>query len=293
MEVYHRITERVRGAMWAHHRKLMPERQFKRILGYVYSNKYEYQIRFDRMTVVGTELGGKIEVACTPAGHVKRIRVNPCFEDLSVAERKKLLLSAYSNALKQGRDLMQEAETKVYNQFLRDLKPLVMGIRDNPEFYTVADDTEELASGTLQSPSNAGDKTVRTIPYARAFHPTHEWQQRTDAERRWLAGPEGMQWAKTLQGKQFLRYQKPELRPKGAPGAKRAVKPFELLTPYTNMDERELMQRNWQAFLDNKHVAEVMWTRSRLATQYKAQRQLQKTGQAWHSPINKEAETRW
>lgn len=271
----------------------MPERQFHRILGYVYSNKYEFQIRFDKMTVVGTELDGKIEVVCTPAGHVKRIRVNPCFEDYTVTERKKLLLSAYSRALKQGRQLMEQAETQVYHQFLRDLKPIVMGIRDNPEFYTVAEDTEELPGGTLQSASGTAANTFRTIPYARAHQPVHAWQERMDQERRWLQDEQGKRWSKTLQGKNYLRYMKPETKVKGAPGAKRSVKPFELLAPYTPMDERALMARNWQAFLDNKHVAETMWTRTRLADKFKTERLLQKTGQAWHSPINTEAETRW
>ena len=140
MEVYRRITERVRGALWAHHRRLMPERQFHRILAYVYNNKYEYQIRFDRMSVVGHAWGGRVEVQTTPAGFLKRVRVNPAVDDLTPAQQHKLVMAAYAEACRKGRALMEEAELKVYKQFLKDLKPIILGIRDNPEFYTVPED---------------------------------------------------------------------------------------------------------------------------------------------------------
>src|SRR5687768_16476997 len=102
MEVYHRIAERLRGALWAHHRRMMPERQFQRILAYVYNNKYQYQLRLDEMTCVGTELEGKIEVITTPGGHIKRVRMNPALADLDHRDRNRLLVSAYSKAKQQG-----------------------------------------------------------------------------------------------------------------------------------------------------------------------------------------------
>lgn len=292
MEAYRRITEKVRGALWAHHRRLMPERQFQRILAYVYNNKYEYQIRFDKMTCVGTEWDGKVEVATTPAGHIKRVRVNPEFEDLPRADQKKLLVSAYANAAKQGRDAMQEAEMKIYRQFLRDLKPIVLGIRDNPEFYTVPEDTHELPGGTVASATSAAGPE-RTIPYAKNRDATDVWQRRVSAQQEYLQTTEGKRWLLTLQGKRYQRYHMPERRPRGAPGAKKAVAPFELPAPYTAMDEVPLLKRNWQAFLDNKHVAEATWTRVRTADAMHAKREAQRTGRAWHSPINESAETRF
>ena len=72
MEVYDRILRKVRGSMWAHHRRLMPERQFQRILGYVYSHKYEYQIRLDAMSCVG-HAPHHVERAGVP-GHVRRAK---------------------------------------------------------------------------------------------------------------------------------------------------------------------------------------------------------------------------
>jgi hypothetical protein len=293
METYHRITEKVRGALWAHHRRLMPERQFQRILGYVYSNKYEYQIRFDQMTCVGTELGGKVEVCTTPAGHVKRVRVHPSFEDYSPTAQRKILVSAYSKAAKEGRGLMQTAEMKVYSQFLQDIKPIVLGVRDNPEFYTVAEDTEELPGGTVASQSSSADNTYRTIPYEKAFYPSHEVADRRKRQAGFLATDAGRAWLLTLQGKRYARYNMPERRVRGAPGAKKAVLPHEMLAPYTPMDEGPLKKRNWQAFLDNKHVAETTWTKVRLADRRQQQRELQKHGHAWHSPINTVAENKW
>lgn len=284
MEVYTRIVNRIRGAMWAHHRRLMPERQAQRILGYVYSNKYEYQIRFDQMTCVGTELDGKVEVAATPAGHIKRVRIHPSVEDLSATEKENLLFSAYMKAAQQGMKLMEDAETRVYKQFLADIKPIVLGIRDNPEFFTVAEDSVELPGGTLASPSQPSPQ--RTIPYERAFGPSHEWRHRAELQRKWLAGDQGRRWAKSLQGKEYMRYFMPSSRPRGAPGPKKAVQPFELPVAYTPMDEARLLRRNWQSYLDNKHVAETLWTRARIADREKTLRLLQKSGQAWHSPLS-------
>ena len=293
MEVYRRITERVRGALWAHHRRLMSERQFHRILAYVYNNKYEYQIRFDKMDVVGKEWGGKVEVMTTPAGFVKRVRVNPTFQDLPPPQRKQLLLAAYGKACAEGRRLMQEAELQVYKQFLKDLKPVILGIRDNPEFYTVAEDSTESLHGTLKSASTSPENTYRTIPFHRAYQPSHAVTQRHEQVQQWLQQQEGRAWLKSSKGKEFASRYLPETRKPGQPGAKKLVKPLELLAPYTPMDETRLQQRNWMAFLDNKHVAETMWTRAKIGDREKLQRRLQETGQAWHRPINPEAVNRW
>jgi DNA-binding protein YbaB len=294
METYRRITEKVRGALWAHHRRLMPERQFHRILAYVYNNKYEYQIRFDKMTCVGTEWEGKVEVATTPGGHIKRVRVAPEFEDLPRADREKLVVSAYSKAAKQGRDLMQEAEMRVYNQFLRDLKPIVLGIRDNPEFFTVAEDTEELPGMTLSSASSSDPSSVhRTIPYAKSFDSVDVFKRNQQREKDFFASDAGKRWLLTLQGKRYARYEMPEKRVRGSPGAKTSSAPVEVLAPYYEMDEKRLQRRNWQAFMDNKHVAESLWTRARAGDRLRMLREAQRTGRAWHSPINKQATTQW
>jgi DNA-binding protein YbaB len=294
METYRRITEKVRGALWAHHRRLMPERQFQRILAYVYNNKYEYQIRFDKMTCVGTELGGKVEVATTPAGHIKRVRVNPEFEDLPRDAREKLIVSAYAKAAAQGRELMQEAEMRVYRQFLRDLKPIVYGIRDNPEFYTVPEDTEELPGMTAASASSADPTALhRTIPYQTSWDSADLLRSARAAEKRFIDSGRGQQWLLTLEGKKYARYEMPERRVAGSPGAKKTVDPVELPAPYTEMDEKKLLRRNWQAYLENKGVAEALWTRSRTADRMRTDRQLQREGRAWHSPINKSATEQW
>lgn len=324
MEVYRRITERVRGSLWAHHRRLMPERQFQRILAYVYNNKYEYQVRFDQMEVVGTEWGGKVEVVTTPAGYLKRIRVNPCVEDLPQSARKQLILSAYGKACAEGRQLMQQAELRVYKQFLADLKPIVQGIRDNPEFFTVAEGSLETIGGTL---ANGEVKTHRTIPFDQAFQPSHEHQRRQRIHAAYLSTADGKNWARTIAGKAYLSkalaagateaYQATQSaagatattpvtalakvsqqlasarRPRGAPGAKTDAAPFELLAPYTPMDEGRLLRKNWMAYLDNKHVAETMWTRAKIADREKTLRLLQEKGHAWHRPINKAAAERW
>lgn len=292
MEVYRRITERVRGALWAHHRRLMPERQFHRILAYVYNNKYEHQIRFDRMEVVGREWDGRVEVVTTPAGFLKRVRVNPELEDLTPARQRQLVLSAYSQACEQGRRLMEQAELNIYKQFLRDLKPVIMGIRDNPEFYTVPEGAVETVGGTLAAGGGAVERH-RTIPAARAHGAAAAAAEREQWERAWLAGPYGARWGHTLQGKRYLAHHGPQFRPRGAPGAKRQAPAPELLAPYTPMDEARLLRRNWVAFLDNKHVAESLWTRAKVADREKQLRLLQEKGQAWHRPINPDATDRW
>eukprot|EP00796_Vickermania_ingenoplastis_P010214 gene10214-7158_t len=278
MEVYRRITERVRGAMWAHHRRLMPERQFHRILAYVYNNKYEYQIRLDEMTVVGREYGGRVEVVATPSGYLKEVRLHPAVEDLPARHQELLILSAYAKAQHEGQAIMAQAELQVYKQFLRDLKPIVTGIRDNPEFYTVAPGTTETIGGTL---AGTGDGARhRTIPAAKALQPQDQARARRRAELRWLQSDSGRRWARTLRGKAFLSQQSPVDRPRGAPGAKRSALPLDLPVPYTPMDETALLRRNWMAYLDNKHVAESLWTRTRTADREKELRRRQAAGEA-------------
>lgn len=296
MEVYRRITERVRGALWAHHRRLMPERQFHRILAYVYNNKYEYQIRFDRMSVVGHAWGGRVEVQTTPAGFLKRVRVNPAVEDLTPAQQHKLVMAAYAEACRKGRALMEEAELKVYKQFLKDLKPIILGIRDNPEFYTVPEDSVETVGGVLRRThgDTATDATPhRTIPMAKAHQPVDAVRQRYAWEAQWLASAQGQRWAHSLQGKEYFSKHGPQYRPRGAPGAKKRTLPFELLAPYTPMDEGRLLKKNWMAYMDNKHVAESLWTRTKVADREKQLRLLQERGQAWHRPINEDVVERW
>lgn len=278
MEVYQRITERVKGAMWAHHRKLMPERQFQRILGYVYNNKYEYQIRLDQMQVVGREWGGKVEVATTPAGHIKRVRVNPSFQDLPVKQQHALLLSAYSDAVKQGRLVMEEAEMRVYKQFMADIKPLVLGIRDNPEFYTVSEDSVETFGGTLKATNGNNSEVHRTIPFGGAVSAADLHRQKELIVKDYMS--KKPRWHLP----QKLVDSLPESRPRGAPGAKKTVAPFELRVPYTPMDETRLLRKNWMAFLDNKHVAEATWTKIKIGDREKVLREKRRTGQVWHTP---------
>eukprot|EP00758_Cryptobia_borreli_P001940 Tbor_TRINITY_DN2654_c1_g1::TRINITY_DN2654_c1_g1_i1::g.17997::m.17997 len=287
MEVYHRIAERVRGSLWAHHRRLMPERQFQRILGYVYNNKYEYQIRLDRMLCVGHEWDGKVEVATTPGGHIKRVRVNPTFQDLPVADQQKLLLSAYSSACKQGREIMEAAEMKVYKQFLQDLKPIVTGIRDNPEFYTVSENSVETIGGTLQPNDGSNEEVHRTIPYAKAYQPKDVFyaKQRLFKE---FSNKKPLWKDRPLHGRLYMSTKVPENRPRGAPGAKKSVAPLEIQAPYVAMDEARLLKTNWMAYLDNKHVAEATWTKTKIADREKTQRLLQRYGKAWHSPVNQD-----
>lgn len=293
MEVYRRITERVRGSLWAHHRRLMPERQFHRILAYVYNNKYEHQIRFDQMEVVGTEWGGKIEVVTTPAGFLKRVRVNPEVEDLTEHQRTQLILSAHSKACAEGRALMEQAELNIYKQFLQDLKPIVMGIRDNPEFFTVSPDSVESMGATLSEQREQPELVHRTIPAARSHQPTDEVRARHRWEQQWLQTAQGQDWSRSLRGKEYFAKHGPQYRPRGAPGAKTRAMPFELLAPYTPMDEGRLLKKNWMAYMDNKHVAETLWTRANIADREKKLRQLQEKGQAWHRPVNTDAVERW
>ncbi|CCW65563.1 unnamed protein product [Phytomonas sp. EM1] len=293
MEVYRRIMERVRGALWAHHRRLMPERQFHRMLAYVYNNKYEHQIRFDRMEVVGREWGGRVEVVTTPSGHMKRVRVHPSLEELTEYSRKQVILSAYADACRQGKELMKQAELNIYKQFLRDLKPIVLGIRDNPEFYTVPENSIESVYATLKKQEEQPRLTFRTIPAAKAYQPTDEVRRRHELFRQWLRSQQGSRWSHTLRGKEYFAKHGPQYRPPGAPGAKKQVLPFELIAAYTPMDEARLLKKNWMAYMDNKHVAESLWTRTKVADREKQLRKLQETGQAWHRPINDDALSGW
>lgn len=270
----------------------MPERQFHRILAYVYNNKYEYQIRFDKMEVVGTEWDGKVEVVTTPAGFLKRVRVNPAVEDLPQAARQALILSAYGKAVSDGRRLMEQAELRVYKQFLADLKPVILGIRDNPEFFTVPEGAVETIGGVLKTVDS--DVPIhRTIPFQKAYQPVHEHARRQAIIRDWMSADAGRQWARSIKGKQFMAKHLASTRAKGAPGAKTDVAPLEMLAPYTPMDEGRLLQKNWMAYLDNKHVAETMWTRAKIAEREKTLRLMQSRGEAWHRPIHQEAVQRW
>lgn len=298
MEVYRRITERVRGALWAHHRRLMPERQFHRILAYVYNNKYEFQIRFDQMEVVGHAWGGRVEVVTTPAGFMKQVRVNPAVEDLSKVQQEKLILCAYAEACSEGRKLMEKAEQIVYRQFLKDLKPIILGIRDNPEFYTVPESSIESVSGTLQNTQSNGDAVHgavphRTIPAAKAYRPADAARRRIEWEEQWMQSPQGQRWSHTLSGKEYFAKHGLQYRPPGAPGRKQHTAPFELLAPYTPMDEGRLLRKNWVAYMDNKHVAESLWTKAKVADREKHLSQLRRSGQAWHRPINEDVVNRW
>lgn len=343
--MYRRIVERVRGALWAHHRRLMPERQFHRILAYVYNNKYEYQIRFDRMEVVGHAFDGKVEVVTTPSGYLKRVRIHPCVEDLTPYQQKQLVLAAYGEAFNKGYKLLAEAETQVYRQFLLDIKPIVMGIRDNPEFFTVPDSAmmlqsretigatqrmEERDSGSIEgveqgssllyrralekrsdssqdgssssaSPlsftssfATAASATAsssfrhRTISATKARLPADEVRARNTLQSRWVE--KNPRWTRSLIGKEFLSRYALQYRPRGSPGAKNKketgdVLPLEIPVPYKGMDEQRLQRRNWMAFLDNKHVAETLWTRAKVADREKHLRYRQELGQAWHRPV--------
>lgn len=335
MEVYQRIVERVRGALWAHHRRLMPERQFHRILAYVYNNKYEYQIRFDRMDVVGHAFDRKVEVVTTPSGYLKRVRVHPCVENLTLYQQKQLVLAAYGEACREGYKLLAEAETQVYRQFLLDLKPIVMGIRDNPEFFTVPDTTmrsRETIGGTqrmgagsssndgmqpynnklerkVHSPHDSSCSSLDALPFSSSFAtvasatadasfrhrtissakarlPADEVRARNLLQSRWVE--KNPRWTRSLVGKEFLSRYGPQYRLPGSPGAKRKngdVLPLDVPVPYKAMDEQRLQRRNWMAFLDNKHVAETMWTRAKIADREKDLRYRQELGQAWHRPV--------
>lgn len=285
MEVYRRIVERVRGALWAHHRRLLPERQFHRILAYVYNNKYEYQIRFDRMSVVGSEWDGRVEVVTTPAGHVREVRVNPRVSDLPAHRQKQLILSAYSKACREGRRLMAEAEMRVYKQFLKDINPIVMGIRDNPEFFTVPKESVATLGGTLAAGGSKQIPRHRTIPAGRAREPKEVVQSHHRVEDLWRSSEVGRHWARTLEGKAYLARYSPQDRPPGAPGAKKRAPPLSLPVPYMTMDETRLRRRNWMAFLDNKHVAETLWTRAQVSDREKELRRQQESGEAWHRPV--------
>ena len=323
MEVYERILRRVQGAMWAHHRRLMPERQFQRILGYVYSHKYEYQIRFDEMACVGTELNGHVEVTITPAGFVKRVRVDPSFEDYPSHTQRMVLLSAYSKARQEGRDLMAQAELRIYKQFLTDLKPVVLGIRDNPEFYTIqttptldgATPDIETPKGTLQgstaplphaphpsSPPSPLRHVHRTIPYTRAHTRQQEWAYRQTEFARFIHSPAGRVWSRTPTGKATLYHHYPEYgrgsqpyRPPGSPGAPApsSIPPLDLPVPYMAMEETALLKRNWVAYLENVGVAQRVWTRVQGADRLAREREMQASGEAWHSAIQPDAVKRY
>ena len=302
MEVYQRILHRVQGAMWAHHRRLMPERQAKRILGYVYSHKYEYQIRLDEMLITGTELDGKVEVVTNPSGYVKSVRVSPEFEDYSQNQRDTLLMSAYTKAKLEGSAIMAQAELKIYRQFLTDVKPIVMGIRDNPEFYTIDSGIkheEELGEGDRETPHGTirgtnGIKRHRTIPYSKASVPYQEWKYRRAMVEKFFHSPQGRKFCRTFAGKDIVyRYFRSfakvcalEYHPRGAPGVASEPPPIDLPVPYMAMDETAILKRNWFAYLDNVNVAQKLWNRTQSYDRMSRERSLQSSGNAWHCELN-------
>jgi len=287
--------------MWAHHRRLMPERQAKRILGYVYSHKYEYQIRFDEMTITGTELNGKVEVVISPSGYVKKVCVSPEFEDFNRNQRESLLMSAYTKAKLEGHALMAQAEMKIYRQFLMDLKPVVMGIRDNPEFFTIDsglktdDDAEpdhETPLGTIRGSSKT--KRHRTIPHSKPTTPYQEWKYRREMIEKFFSSAQGRSFLRTNAGKEVAYTYFPsyvsnfglDYMPRGAPGAPDDGPELDLPVPYMSMDETALMKRNWFAYLDNVNVAQKLWSRVQSYDRMARERSLQVEGKAWHTELN-------
>ena len=101
-----------------------------------------------------------------------------------------------------------------------------------------------------------------------------------------------MQWGRSVGGKEYRR-RMPEYLPRGAPGRKRSTAPLDLPVPYMAMDEAALLKRNWQAYLDNKGVAEVMWGQAATADRMAVEREAQRKGEAWHYPIHPEAVSRY
>eukprot|EP01060_Flectonema_neradi_P014642 TRINITY_DN21276_c1_g1_i1.p1 TRINITY_DN21276_c1_g1~~TRINITY_DN21276_c1_g1_i1.p1 ORF type:complete len:424 (+),score=76.51 TRINITY_DN21276_c1_g1_i1:79-1350(+) len=217
MQFYERILQRVNGALAAHFNKSMPEQTRKQMLGFVYSMKYEYQLRFDDMEVVGTELGGKVEAIMTPTGFVKKIRISPDVQELPDNQRWRIIQSAVGAGKKKGIALMEQAEEQVYGHFLRDLRPWIHGIRDNPEFFTIPEDAVETPEGII-APAWLTPKHIhRTIPFKK-WEPrktVHENLQKT--EKDWLSTAAGQKWSATVEGNRYIK-SLPENRPKGAPG---------------------------------------------------------------------------
>eukprot|EP01062_Namystynia_karyoxenos_P073659 TRINITY_DN70477_c0_g1_i1.p1 TRINITY_DN70477_c0_g1~~TRINITY_DN70477_c0_g1_i1.p1 ORF type:complete len:423 (+),score=162.66 TRINITY_DN70477_c0_g1_i1:138-1406(+) len=217
MQFYERVLQRVNGALAAHFGKTLSEPYKAQVLGFVYSQKYEYQLRFDDMEVVGREAGGKVEAVLTPTGLIKRFRVHPHIAALPADRRNVLLTGAVCKAKQKGRALMEQAELQVYGQFLRDIKPWVYGLRDNPEFFTIPEDAVETKEGILAPDWMTKEHIHRTIPFAgwESRQAVHEQLQRK--EQRWLTTPEGFRWSQTLQGQRYLQSQ-PAALPRGAPG---------------------------------------------------------------------------
>eukprot|EP00755_Sulcionema_specki_P029006 Sspe_Gene.91184::Locus_62652_Transcript_2_2_Confidence_0.667_Length_1408::g.91184::m.91184 len=217
MQFYERVLQRVNGALAAHFGKSLPEAHKDRILGFVYSMKYEYQLQFDQMEVVGNAANGKVEAILTPTGFVKKVRMNPAIARLPKEQQSLLVMSAVGSAKKKGRALMEKAEMQIYGHFLRDIKPWVLGLRDNPEFFTIPEDAVETPEGILAPNWLKPEHIHRTIPF-------EKWRSREDVsesakqkEKEWLQTPEGLRWSNTVLGRRYLE-SLPEAKPRGAPG---------------------------------------------------------------------------
>eukprot|EP01061_Rhynchopus_euleeides_P004459 TRINITY_DN13710_c0_g1_i2.p1 TRINITY_DN13710_c0_g1~~TRINITY_DN13710_c0_g1_i2.p1 ORF type:complete len:419 (+),score=137.16 TRINITY_DN13710_c0_g1_i2:64-1320(+) len=217
MNYYERVLMRVNGALAAHFNKTLPERHKEQMLGFVYSMKYEYQQRFDKMEVVGHELQGKVEAVLTPTGFVKRVRLNPSVANMPEEHKKSLIVSAVSKAKRKGRALMQDAEMQVYGHFLRDLKPWLHGIRDNPEFFTIPEDAVETPAGILAPSWLRPEHIHRTIPFTSWENRGSKQEAMDKEEADWLKTEEGWSWQSSTAGQRYVQ-SLPENRARGAPG---------------------------------------------------------------------------
>eukprot|EP00754_Rhynchopus_humris_P045892 Rhum_TRINITY_DN5378_c0_g1::Rhum_TRINITY_DN5378_c0_g1_i1::g.17253::m.17253 len=217
MQYYERVLMRVNGALAAHFNKVMPDETKEQMLGFVYSMKYEYQQRFDDMQVVGREADGKVEAILTPTGFVKKVRLHPSVASLPESQRFTLITSAVAEAKAKGRKLMAEAEMQVYGHFLRDLKPWLHGIRDNPEFFTIPEDAVETPEGILAPSWLTPAHIHRTIPFNKWDNRRMKQDAMDEKEKEWLETSEGWQWQSTVAGRRYVE-SLPENRPRGAPG---------------------------------------------------------------------------
>eukprot|EP01064_Diplonema_japonicum_P000249 TRINITY_DN10186_c0_g1_i1.p1 TRINITY_DN10186_c0_g1~~TRINITY_DN10186_c0_g1_i1.p1 ORF type:complete len:424 (+),score=77.66 TRINITY_DN10186_c0_g1_i1:74-1345(+) len=217
MQYYERVLMRVNGALAAHFGRSLPEEVKQKSLGFVYSMKYEYQLRFDEMEVVGKEYRGKVEVIMTPTGFVKKVRMAPEAAALPDDQKEMLVLSAVGKGKKKGKKLMNEAEMQVYGHFLRDIRPWVLGIRDNPEFFTLPEDAVETQAGIIAPSWLKPEHIHRTIPFSEWKTPGSVQKQTEEKEQQWLSTAEGRMWSKTVDGRGYVD-SLPENLPKGAPG---------------------------------------------------------------------------
>eukprot|EP01065_Artemidia_motanka_P016963 TRINITY_DN2051_c4_g1_i2.p1 TRINITY_DN2051_c4_g1~~TRINITY_DN2051_c4_g1_i2.p1 ORF type:complete len:416 (+),score=45.46 TRINITY_DN2051_c4_g1_i2:68-1315(+) len=217
MQFYERVLQRVNGALAAHYGRALSESYKSQVLGFVYSQKYEFQLRFDDMQVVGRSAGGHVEAVMSPTGLIKKIRVSPSVASLPNGLKTDLVSSAVTAGKKKGNVLLQEAERQVYGLFLRDIKPWVYGIRDNPEFFTIPEDAIETDAGILAPDWLTPEHIHRTIPFAKWKSRTAVHDEQQSKENTWLSTSEGHKWSQTLAGREYLE-NRPESLPRGAPG---------------------------------------------------------------------------